>query len=889
MKRRHGKVSVVPNNNEKYITFTIGDVVFKDSYAFTQASLDSLVDNLKIDQLKSTRRWLENSVKWTIYDEHHEDEEEEEEDFEDIMFIDDRPIEEAGSSSTRRRGRYTIYADNDEPISTLEQDTIFTERNQRQRMPRRIDDDYAIRGAEEQQQDITLPDDTYDEEDYLLNNDQGMPEYINDMADFDYRFNPPTPTILTEEENQLVNIDLQLLKQKGIYPYEYMDSFERFNEPTLPPIEAFNSTLKGEGISKADYARAKNIFEHFEMKTLQDFHNLYLLQDVLLLDDVLLAFREVCQKTYGLDPCHYYTAPGLTWDAGLKYTGVSLDLLTDQDMFMFVEDGIRGGISMITHRYAKANHPDLEDIGYYDKNNPLCNLLYLDANNLYGWAMMQHLPVGDFKWLTQDDIQRSMTPEKIGCIPEDSERGFILEVDMHLPDELHEYMSDYPVAPEKKSISGAQLSQYQRDILRDEIRKKGIMKNGTPPCEENMEQKMDDYEPKSKYARIMKDGTPEENLEQKMDAYNSFDKLILDYQPKMKYAIHYRNLQLYMQLGMKVTKIHRILSFEQKPWLASYIKANTEMRAKATNDFEKDFFKLMNNSFFGKTMENVRMRRHIDIVNNDPEHLNRLTAKPTYKSHVEITDDICAVERIKATVMLNKPIYLGLCVLDLSKVLMFDFYYNKLKKLFPNVKLLFTDTDSLCVSIEGCNDVYARIREGSIIGLDNISRRAIDEFDVSAYTSEHPLFNGMTQQEIKSMKSKNKKVPGKMKDELDGNTLLEFIGLRAKSYALRQLINYENIGKNWDEGEVLEVKKLKGIQKSVVKKNINFENYYECLFEKREHYADTTSIRSFKHCIKTLSARKSALVPFDDKRYLLQDGITSLPFGHILIGQEHYV
>ena len=150
------------------------------------------------------------------------------------------------------------------------------------------------------------------------------------------------------------------------------------------------------------------------------------------------------------------------------------------------------------------------------------------------------------------------------------------------------------------------------------------------------------------------------------------------------------------------------------------------------------------------------MRRHIDIVNNDPEHLNRLTAKPTYKSHVEITDDICAVERIKATVMLNKPIYLGLCVLDLSKVLMFDFYYNKLKKLFPNVKLLFTDTDSLCVSIEGCNDVYARIREGSIIGLDNISRRAIDEFDVSAYASEHPLFNGMTQQEIKSMKSKNK-------------------------------------------------------------------------------------------------------------------------------------
>ena len=255
---------------------------------------------------------------------------------------------------------------------------------------------------------------------------------------------------------------------------------------------------------------------------------------------------------------------------------------------------------------------------------------------------------------------------------------------------------------------------------------------------------------------------------------------------------------------------------------------------------------------------------------------------------MEISEDICAVERIKATVVLNKPIYLGLCVLDLSKVLMYDFYYNKLKQLFPNVKLLFSDTDSLCVAIEGCEDVYARIREADIIGPDNVSRPAVDEFDVSAYASEHPLFHGMTEEGIKAQKSKHKKVPGKMKDELDGNTLLEFVGIRAKSYAFRQLIEYGNVGKDWNEGEIIEVKKLKGIQKCVVKKNINFDNFYECLFEKREHFADTTSLRSFKHQIKTLSARKKALVPFDDKRYLLQDGVTSLPFGHKECGQGEY-
>ena len=485
VKPRHGEVSVVPSTSEKYITFTIGDVSFKDSCAFTQASLDSLVDNLQLDQLKSTRRWLENSVtrcyddlEGSIVSERSDGEEEEDDEdemnFEDIMFIDDRPIDEAGSSTGRRR-RYVMFNDelvddNDEPAapssplqhnSCTSSETVFTERRRR-RMTRRIDDE------DDETEEITFPD-TDDEGDDDDDDDDDVPEYIGDMVDFDYRHNPPPHITLSEEDNRLVNEDLKLLKQKGIYPYEYMDSFERFKEPTLPKIEAFNSTLKGEGISKKDYARANNIFVHFQMQTLQDYHNLYLLQDVLLLDDVLLAFREVCQKTYGLDPYHYYTAPGLTWDAGLKYTRVTLDLLTDEDMYMFVEDGIRGGISMITHRYAKANHPDLADIGYYDKEKPLCNLLYLDANNLYGWAMMQCLPVGDFEWLTHGDIRTTMTLPKIRALPHDSERGYILEVDMHLPEEHHEKMSDYPVAPEKKPVIGTQLSHYQRQVLREEI------------------------------------------------------------------------------------------------------------------------------------------------------------------------------------------------------------------------------------------------------------------------------------------------------------------------------------------------------------------------------------------------------------------------------------
>ena len=206
-----------------------------------------------------------------------------------------------------------------------------------------------------------------------------------------------------------------------------MDSFERFKESTLPPIEAFNSTLKGEGISPKDYKRANNLFVHFQMQTLQDSHNLYLLQDVLLLDDVLLAFRDICLKTYSLDPCHYYTAPGLTWDVGLKYTHVTLDLLTEEDKFMFVEDGIRGGISMITHRYAKANHPDLEAVGYYDKEKPWCNLLYLDANNLYGLCQTKKLPCGNYKFV---DNAEKVAKDIIANYKPTDDTGYIFKVDL---------------------------------------------------------------------------------------------------------------------------------------------------------------------------------------------------------------------------------------------------------------------------------------------------------------------------------------------------------------------------------------------------------------------------------------------------------------------------
>ena len=215
---------------------------------------------------------------------------------------------------------------------------------------------------------------------------------------------------------------LSLVKRKGVYPYEYMDSLERFNENKLPPKEAFYSRLSGEGISDEDLKHAEKVWKVFGMKTLQDYHDLYNVTDVLLLADVFENFRNVCMENYKLDPAHYFTAPGLAWDACLKITDVELELLSDIDMLLMIEKGIRGGVSMISNRHAKANNKYMGE-SFIDTMISTY-IMYLDANNLYGWAMSKPLPIHGFEWMKVDELE---TWELHSCI---------LEVDLEYPKNL---------------------------------------------------------------------------------------------------------------------------------------------------------------------------------------------------------------------------------------------------------------------------------------------------------------------------------------------------------------------------------------------------------------------------------------------------------------------
>ena len=247
---------------------------------------------------------------------------------------------------------------------------------------------------------------------------------------------------------QFCNGDLNkfiLLLRKGVYPYEYMDSWEKFDETTLPPKEAFYSNLNLEDISDEDYAHAQKVWDVFEIKNRVEYHDLYVQSDTLLLADVFENFRNMCLEIYELDPVYFVSAPGLAWQACLKKTGVKLELLTDYDMILMIEKGIRGGICQATHRYAKANNKYMKN---YDKNNESSYIEYLDANNLYGWAMSQKLPINGFKWVknlskfNEDFIKKY----------ENGDKGYFLEVDVEYQKTLFNSHKDLLFLPKRKKV-----------------------------------------------------------------------------------------------------------------------------------------------------------------------------------------------------------------------------------------------------------------------------------------------------------------------------------------------------------------------------------------------------------------------------------------------------
>ena len=445
---------------------------------------------------------------------------------------------------------------------------------------------------------------------------------------------------------------LEILKRKDAYPYEWVDSYKKFNYQELPPKECFYSSIddgkrgKGDGhISDEQYLHLKNVWNTFNFNTFRDFHNHYLKKDVLLLADVFEKFISTSLKYYNLDPCHYFSAPGLSWDAMLKMTKVELEKISDADMHLFIEKGMRGGISYVNKRCSKANNKYCPD---YDKEKPEIYINYIDMNNLYGGAMSEYLPYGAFKWVENNNE----IVNKILNKSDNSLHGYLLEVDLDYPEDLHDFHKDYPMAPEKIKIKDEMLYTYWLEI-------------------------------KNKY-----------NIK-----LGGINKLAPNLLPKRNYVVDYRNLKYYLSQGLIIKKVYKIFEFKQSAWMKPYIDFHTQKRKRATNEADKNLYKLLNKAVYGKTMENMRKRIKIRITTNEKDFL-KYASRPTYIGHKKFGKNLVVIHGKKELLTLNNPIYVGNTVLELSKLAMYKFYYDFVKKKCKNPKLLFTDTDSLCIETE---------------------------------------------------------------------------------------------------------------------------------------------------------------------------------------------
>lgn len=640
-----------------------------------------------------------------------------------------------------------------------------------------------------------------------------------------------------------------LLTRKGVFPYTFLDGEAAFDSPCLPGIGAFYNDLSDTPCDPGDYEHALNVFSAFGMKNFGDYHDLYLWTDVLLLAEVYEAHRLKSHEAYGLDPSWYFTAPSLSWDCMLKMKHESsngsfaLDLITDMNMLDFVQEGMRGGISMISHRHAKANNPYLSD---YDATKAKTWIFDWDANNLYGHAMSQPLPTGDFEWVPDADMTDLVLEltQKSDAELADMEHGYYVQATVSYPRRLHDEHSDYPLLPERMEITDDMISKVQLE-LRERL---GMTRSNVP-------------------------------------------KLVPTLRDKKEYTCHVRLLRQAISLGLNIAKVHRVLKFKQSRWLKEYIDANTEKRkvAKACGDsIGSDYYKLLNNSCFGKTFEAVQNRMDFELC-TEPKRFQHLVDEYSVKRTIDYIPDryisgrngpeldmsapmLVGVERYKRQVKFDKPIYIGAAVMDLSKIVMYDFYYRTLLPEFgaENLKLLATDTDSLKVLVSTDRDMY-------------LWQKSSDAFDRSEYPKSLPMHD-----------LEQCAVLGKMKDELsDSGIISEFVGLRAKMYSQHA----EKYGVELMVGEpvprgVASKTKTKIVCKGVKRylfgrAGMEHQDYIDCVNSTASHDVKAgrqsivqTTIQSKKHKLMTATSTKVSLCAYDDKRWFLEDGIQTRAIGH---------
>ena len=587
--------------------------------------------------------------------------------------------------------------------------------------------------------------------------------------------------------------DSDLIFQKGHFPYTYFDSLDRLRETTLPEKSKFYNDLTETEIGDPEYGHAWAVWRHFDIQSFKDYHDHYMKSDVLLLSDYFQNFRQTMISTHGLDCLYFPSLPSMALQVALKMTGVELDLITDADLYLLLESNIRGGLSYVVERYAKANDPSLPD---FDPERPITSLRYYDANSLYAYSQTYELPVGNFRFLTPDEIENF----DVMSIRDDAPTGYIVECDLLYPPSLHKTHSAYPLCPDHVLVEESMLSPTVAQMH-------AYAGTKHVPC----------------------------------------TKLINDLTDKRHYVTHYKCLKFYLSQGMQLTKIHRIISFSQSAFMRPFIDYCNANRQNAKTEFESSLYKLLPNAVFGKTCENLRQRVNLRLV-TDSRKLVRIAGKSTFKKSTIINSDLVLVESARAKILMNRPLIVGFTILEMAKLLMYRFYYEALlPKYGDKMRLLFTDTDSFILLVE-TPDQHADMAD------------MMEWFDTSNFPIDHPLYS-----------TANRRKLGYFKSETGAHCPSEFCGLRSKMYSLWT--------PNSDDDRHTYVK-AKGIPKAHVKRHVKRHQYLHVLNSWSTTRCKFRAFRSANHEVTTREFTKVCLSALDDKRYLLPDGVTSLPYGH---------
>jgi len=632
--------------------------------------------------------------------------------------------------------------------------------------------------------------------------------------------------------------DVETLCKKGIYDYEYVDSVEKF-KMGLPQKEEFLNRHMSKH-NEEDYETMKKVYEKFGCKNYGEYHDIYLWTDTLMLCDVFQNYSEIAYRIYGLDPSWFISSPALSWHSMLKTMDDEfkkgnietdkIELVTDYEVYKMFQKQKKGGFSFIGKRLEEANNEYM--LGYYDETKEKRYIVYLDANNLYSCGMVKKLPYGNFRFV-------EMCHEEIMKLNDESKEGCVIECDIEFPDEIHDKLKQFVPAPEIMKVNSEWLRPYQKEV--------GVGKIHS-------------------------------------------EKLIAHLYKHENYVLNYRNYQILFNLGCVLT-IKKVLKFSQCEFMKAYVDINTRMRSLAKSEFEKTFYKLMNNSVYGKTMQSNLLKKDIRLTDDENTLLKwRSFGTLKYVWHDDTYfNGVHIVEMQKKEHIINSPEYIGFQVMDISKCVMYDFHYNVMQKFDPDIEVCMSDTDSLVYSSK--KDLYKFMDE---------NRQHFDLSDSKFVFPDGRELNDKT----------NEKVIGKFKAEFKNRVIMSHCGNVAKSYSMNYLKTKKEIEKEEEERKKEEKKieeekneekklkmknklkplknkvnekKLKGAPKVNVKNDITHEDYVDCVNEGKIKSLDNCfSIRSIHHQLYLVKSKKVVLHPYYDKMYL-KDKINCVPYGHYSI------